>query len=536
MQPEVVDLLTISVMLNHSTTPTLFTTFQHNAKMQYLTYHLTQQDQAIETLKVQVQEKQEGQIQQLNAAVEQEHDLTLGALAGTFTLLTCLISLFHMSSHLRNFIQPNIQRKIVAILWMSPIYSVTAWVSLVWPPTRGYLAIIKDFYEAYVIYTFLSFLISVLGRGDRELAVETLAKHASHLQRPTRMFRHWYHPPPETSDRAMASAVITECQILAMQFVFIRPFTSVAYFVLARLPEAQSQHQSADAAAMHHDALNYSSNATAYSTYAPVYVPAFNNTGTTQPPTGSYANHSTFTAQSAQKHMFGEETKTYFTSPEFVIDMIVNISIFFAFAGLLKFYHAVRDDLAWCQPWPKFITIKGVVFVTFWQGLVIDILVNLKHEEQNTDYDPNFRASQLQNVLICLEMLFFSITHWCVFPAEEWEKDFQPKVIAKPGIGIQDFVSDVSHIVKSSRRRNRLGGRETFRGVYQPASGSSAVLAEQVETLSDTEDDELEQSETGSYVMPPPLAPSHDVSSSLKPSLDAKVVESKEDDNDDDLL
>ena len=85
-------------------------------QVQYLTIRLNQEQDAIDNLIIQVQEKQEGQIQQLNEAVQQEHDLTIQTLAGTFTLLTCLISMFHMSSHVRNYYEPNIQRKIVTIL------------------------------------------------------------------------------------------------------------------------------------------------------------------------------------------------------------------------------------------------------------------------------------------------------------------------------------------------------------------------------------------------------------------------------------
>jgi HD-GYP domain-containing protein (c-di-GMP phosphodiesterase class II) len=42
--------------------------------------------------------------------------------AGTFTILSCLISMWHMGSHSRKMNQPAIQRKILAILWMCPIY------------------------------------------------------------------------------------------------------------------------------------------------------------------------------------------------------------------------------------------------------------------------------------------------------------------------------------------------------------------------------------------------------------------------------
>lgn len=81
-----------------------------------------------------------------------ENSFMVYQLAGTFTLLSCLISMWHMTAHLRKFNQPVIQRKILAILWMSPIYAITSWFSLVFHSAEGYLAIIKDAYEAYIIY------------------------------------------------------------------------------------------------------------------------------------------------------------------------------------------------------------------------------------------------------------------------------------------------------------------------------------------------------------------------------------------------
>ena len=122
---------------------------------------------------------------EIEIQVEKQRDLTIVNIAGTFTLLSCLITIFHMTSHLRNFNQPFVQRKIIAILWMSPVYSLTSFLSLVLPPSgEPILAILKDFYESYVIYQFLSFLIAVLGRGDRNAVVRSLARHTDHLKRP----------------------------------------------------------------------------------------------------------------------------------------------------------------------------------------------------------------------------------------------------------------------------------------------------------------------------------------------------------------
>ena len=109
--------------------------------------------------------------------------------------------------------------------------------------------------------------------------------------------------------------------------------------------------------------------------------------------------------------------------------------------------------------------------MTFWQGLVIYIIVGLHNggrwsvtDNDDTNQTPREQAAALQNVLICLEMLFFSIAHWCVFPVEEWEPGYRPRQYAKPGIGLKDFVDDMSLIVessKASRRRSKYVNGDT---------------------------------------------------------------------------
>lgn len=455
-------------------------------KMQEFEEIVQNDQETIAALQEEVREKQEVAIQELNQEVKSEHNLTLLTLAGIFTLLTCLISMFHMSSHLQKMNQPIIQRKILAILWMSPIYSVTSFLSLLYPPLEGWMAIIKDFYESYCIYTFLVFLIVVLGRGSRENAVEVLAMHAHHLEQPTRCLSPYYNPPPDTSDWAKANAVLTECQIFAMQFVFIRPLTTVIYVIYRNIKEgneAASTMLDMDptAAPILTEVANetgtrflrflkeVASNETEAPTPFPTAAPFAD---TTMEPMAAPTDNlmatlsPSFDLTEEEAGDFTQATKAYFKSFGFFLAMVVNVSVFFAFTGLLKFYHSVHKDFEWCRPWPKFLTIKGVVFLTFWQGLAILIFVNLNSTISDDPTDnPSARARKYQNVLICCEMLLFSLTHWCVFPAEEWEKDYQPPTqVNHAGLGIKDFVSDVNQIYNGRRRRKHRRRRNHASG------------------------------------------------------------------------
>eukprot|EP00545_Synedropsis_sp_CCMP1620_P006973 CAMPEP_0119030084 /NCGR_PEP_ID=MMETSP1176-20130426/40851_1 /TAXON_ID=265551 /ORGANISM="Synedropsis recta cf, Strain CCMP1620" /LENGTH=690 /DNA_ID=CAMNT_0006986449 /DNA_START=753 /DNA_END=2825 /DNA_ORIENTATION=+ len=319
-----------------------------------------------------------------------ENSFMIYQLAGTFTLLSCLISMWHMTAHLRKFNQPIVQRKILAILWMCPIYAVTSWVSLVFHDAEGYMAIIKDFYEAYIIYQFLSFCISVLGGADREAVVDLLAQHADHLSPPIRCDALCNTNKYENDNRGLAAAVLLQCQCFAMQFVFFRPLTTIATFVL--------------------DKMEY---------YGP---------------TGNPMDY---------------------RSPQVYIIGIQNLSIFIAFTGLLKFYHAVDEELAWCRPFAKFLCIKGVVFMTFWQGLAITILAS------STDVggtDATEWARSAQNFLVCLEMLLFSIAHFYCFPTEEWEEGYKAshtKSQFGDTIALGDFFKDVKLLLLTSNKKKK---------------------------------------------------------------------------------
>ena len=65
-----------------------------------------------------------------------EHSLSR-QMAGGFVLLTILITTFHVTAHLRSFEQPNVQRKVVAILFLPPIYGACIFVSLAAPAAEG---------------------------------------------------------------------------------------------------------------------------------------------------------------------------------------------------------------------------------------------------------------------------------------------------------------------------------------------------------------------------------------------------------------
>eukprot|EP00004_Rigifila_ramosa_P018131 TRINITY_DN4479_c0_g1_i4.p1 TRINITY_DN4479_c0_g1~~TRINITY_DN4479_c0_g1_i4.p1 ORF type:complete len:303 (-),score=63.97 TRINITY_DN4479_c0_g1_i4:445-1353(-) len=65
------------------------------------------------------------------------------------------------------------------------------------------------------------------------------------------------------------------------------------------------------------------------------------------------------------------------------IALLVNLSQMYALYALVMFYLSIRAPLAHYNPGAKFLCIKVVVFVTFWQSVVISglVYIGLNHQE-----------------------------------------------------------------------------------------------------------------------------------------------------------
>ncbi|KAJ9054534.1 hypothetical protein DSO57_1013407 [Entomophthora muscae] len=73
---------------------------------------------------------------------------------GIFALIATLISLMSMFTHLKSYTKPNLQRYVIRIKWMVPVFALSSWISLVSLNLAFYVDAIRDVYEAFVIYCF----------------------------------------------------------------------------------------------------------------------------------------------------------------------------------------------------------------------------------------------------------------------------------------------------------------------------------------------------------------------------------------------
>ncbi|KAF1811620.1 DUF300-domain-containing protein [Eremomyces bilateralis CBS 781.70] len=91
-------------------------------------------------------------------------------LAGVSALSATLVTVVSVWLQAKNYRKPLLQRYVVRILLMVPIYSAASWVSLISLRVAFWIDPFRDVYEAFTIYTFLQLLINFMG-GERSLII-----------------------------------------------------------------------------------------------------------------------------------------------------------------------------------------------------------------------------------------------------------------------------------------------------------------------------------------------------------------------------
>ena len=107
--------------------------------------------------------------------------------AGVFTVLAVLLGLLQIVRHWLNYFKPPMQRHVVRVLWMVPIYALDAMFTLYLCfrtdenggregcESSGWRLVaetLREFYEAYTIYAFFCYLVECLHQEAKALSVD----------------------------------------------------------------------------------------------------------------------------------------------------------------------------------------------------------------------------------------------------------------------------------------------------------------------------------------------------------------------------
>lgn len=139
-------------------------------------------------------------------------------IGGVFVFLAIPISLWEIIQHLVHYTKPSLQRHIIRIIWMVPIYALNAWFAMRFPDAAIYLDTCRECYEAYVIYNFMAYLLSYLWTEHPQLHIV--------LQRKRDKQKHLIPfcclPPWE-----MGLTLIDRCKHGVLQYTVVRPVTTL---------------------------------------------------------------------------------------------------------------------------------------------------------------------------------------------------------------------------------------------------------------------------------------------------------------------
>uniref|UniRef100_A0A8C8WLA2 Transmembrane protein 184B n=1 Tax=Panthera leo TaxID=9689 RepID=A0A8C8WLA2_PANLE len=101
------------------------------------------------------------------------------------------------------------------------------------------------------------------------------------------------------------------------------------------------------------------------------------------------------------------------TSGYLYVTIIYNISVSLALYALFLFYFATRDLLSPYSPVLKFFMVKSVIFLSFWQGMLLAILEKCgaipKIHSARVSVGEGTVAAGYQDFIICVEMFFAAL-------------------------------------------------------------------------------------------------------------------------------
>ncbi|XP_036390266.1 transmembrane protein 184B-like [Megalops cyprinoides] len=265
---------------------------------------------------------------------------TAQALSGIFVWSALLITCHQIYMHLRSYTMPNEQRYIIRILFIVPIYAFDSWLSLLFISNDQYYVYfdsVRDCYEAFVIYNFLSLSFEYLG-GESAIMSEIRGKpiRSSCLYGTCCLVGMSY-----------SIGFLRFCKQATLQFCVVKPVMAVITILL----QVFGKYHDGD----------------------------FNVTG---------------------GYLY--------------ITIIYNFSVSLALYALFLFYFATSDLLRPYEPVLKFLTIKSVIFLSFWQGMVLAILERCRVIPEalvigGHHVGAGTVAAGWQNFIICIEMFFAAI-------------------------------------------------------------------------------------------------------------------------------
>eukprot|EP01084_Bolivina_argentea_P260193 439319_1 len=125
------------------------------------------------------------------------------------------------------------------------------------------------------------------------------------------------------------------------------------------------------------------------------------------------------------------------------LTVIESISVSLAFYSLVTFYMVLYEPLQPFEPLSKFLCIKGVLFVSFWQSLVLAILSYYGVFHARGGWTSKNVSVGIQDMLLCVEMTVLSLVHFYAFTTKPYKEG---NIVPRSGNFLDDHFSHDSAV------------------------------------------------------------------------------------------
>ncbi|XP_072444375.1 transmembrane protein 184ba [Chiloscyllium punctatum] len=137
------------------------------------------------------------------------------------------------------------------------------------------------------------------------------------------------------------------------------------------------------------------------------------------------------------------------------VTIVYNISVSLALYALFLFYFATRELLSPYSPVLKFFMVKSVIFLSFWQGMLLAILEKCgaipKIDSPEIYVGEGTVAAGYQNFIICIEMFFAAIALRYAFTYKVYaDKRIDSQVLAYGPYGRRAPMKSISSSLKET--------------------------------------------------------------------------------------
>ncbi|RKP12905.1 organic solute transporter subunit alpha/Transmembrane protein, partial [Piptocephalis cylindrospora] len=113
------------------------------------------------------------------------------------------------------------------------------------------------------------------------------------------------------------------------------------------------------------------------------------------------------------------------------LTIIQTISVTISLYALIQLYMTIKKDIAKHKPLIKFLSVKGIVFLVFWQALLISMLSAADVIKPSEFWSADAIANGISSFLLCVEMVPFAIIHHKAFPATPYKVESKGGEVGK---------------------------------------------------------------------------------------------------------